>query len=155
MSWKFWRLAIVNMAGLSALVVAIRHGFLDAMLRNDPTYLSVGIMILCFCTLTYAMWLASRGTRRSLGEDAWDSNEIEWIYTWSTVMALMGLMGTVIGFILALQDVDQTAMTSAESAGRMVATMIGGLGVALWTTLVGLAGAMWAFMNYKLLGGDR
>lgn len=157
MSWKFWRLAIVNMAGLSALVVAIRHGFLEAMLKNDPTYLSVGIMIVCFFTLMYAMWLASHGTRRSLGEEVWDSrmSGIEWIYTWSTVMALMGLMGTVIGFILALQEVDQTAMTSAQSAGRMVATMIGGLGVALWTTLVGLAGAMWAFMNYKLLGGDK
>ncbi len=145
MGWKFWRLAIVNMAGLSALVVAIRHGFLDAMMRNDPTYLSVFIMIVCFCTLTYAMWLASRE----------NPGGIEWIYTWSTVMALMGLMGTVIGFILALQEVDQTAMTSAQSAGRMVATMIGGLGVALWTTLIGLAGAMWAFMNYKLLGGDK
>ena len=154
MSWKFWRLALVNMAGVSALVVAIRHGFLSAMMRNDPTYLSFFIMFVCFCTLTYAMWLASR-TRRSLGEDVWDSSGIEWIYTWSTVMALMGLMGTVIGFILALQEVDQSAMTSAQSAGRMVATMIGGLGVALWTTLIGLAGALWAFMNYKLLGGDR
>lgn len=145
----------MNMVGLSALTVAIRHGFLDAMLRNDPTYLSVVIMVVCFGTLIYAMTLAAREPDNPRVARSSIEEGIEWIYTWSTVMALMGLMGTVIGFILALQDVDHTAMNSAESAGRMVATMIGGLGVALWTTLIGLAGAMWAFMNYKLLGGDR
>lgn len=157
MTWTFWKLVMANFAGFAAFAVAVRHGLLDAMLRNDSTYLSVGIMILCFCTLTYAMWLASRrgADKLHVSRDRQHHSGIEWIYTWSTVMALMGLMGTVIGFILALQDVDHTAMTSAQSAGRMVATMIGGLGVALWTTAIGLAGALWAFMNYKMLGGSR
>ena len=147
MSWVFWKLVMANFAGLAAFAVAVRHGLLEAMLRNDSTYLSVLIMFVGFMTLLYALVLASREKIDPVG--------LEWIYTWSTVMALLGLMGTVIGFILALQDVDHTAMTSAQSAGRMVATMIGGLGVALWTTAVGLAGALWAFMNFKLLGGRR
>jgi hypothetical protein len=66
-------------------------------------------------------------------------------------LVLLGLIGTVIGFIIALSAVDPNAAGDVRAIGPMVSTLVGGMSVALYTTLVGAILNVWLMLNYRLL----
>jgi len=66
-------------------------------------------------------------------------------------LVFLGLIGTVIGFIIALSGIDPDAAADVESIGPMVSTLINGMSVALYTTLVGAILNIWLMVNYRLL----
>ena len=66
-------------------------------------------------------------------------------------LVLIGLIGTVIGFIIALSDVDRSAVTDAAQIGPMVATLLRGMSMALFKTLIGSVLNVWLMLNYRLL----
>jgi hypothetical protein len=66
-------------------------------------------------------------------------------------LVFLGLIGTVIGFIIALSGIDPDAAADVESIGPMVSTLISGMSVALYTTLVGSILNVWLMVNYRLL----
>jgi hypothetical protein len=68
-------------------------------------------------------------------------------------LVLLGLIGTVIGFIIALSGVDAEAAADVSSIGPMVTILISGMSVALHTTLVGAVLNIWLMINYRLLEG--
>jgi biopolymer transport protein ExbB/TolQ len=68
-------------------------------------------------------------------------------------LVFLGLLGTVIGFIMALSGVDPQAAGDVESIAPMVTTLIDGMSVALYTTLVGAVLNIWLMVNYRLLEG--
>jgi hypothetical protein len=68
-------------------------------------------------------------------------------------LVFLGLLGTVIGFIMALSGVDPQAAGQVESIAPMVTTLIDGMSVALYTTLVGAVLNIWLMVNYRLLEG--
>jgi hypothetical protein len=68
-------------------------------------------------------------------------------------LVFLGLIGTVIGFIVALSGVDPDAAADVSAIGPMVSTLIGGMSVALYTTLVGAVLNIWLMVNYRLLEG--
>jgi len=72
---------------------------------------------------------------------------------YASAAVLCGLIGTVIGFMIALSGVDPERIGDVTTATGMVATLIRGLGVALGTTLVGSLGGLWLIVNYAMLAG--
>jgi hypothetical protein len=66
-------------------------------------------------------------------------------------LVLLGLLGTVIGFIMALSGVDAQTAGDVEAIKPMVTTLISGMSVALYTTLVGAVLNIWLMVNYRLL----
>lgn len=66
-------------------------------------------------------------------------------------LIFMGLIGTVIGFIIALSGVDPAAMTEVENVTAMVSTLINGMSVAMYTTLVGAVLYVWLNINFRIL----
>lgn len=68
-------------------------------------------------------------------------------------LVFLGLIGTVIGFIIALSGVDPSAAADVDAIGPMVSTLISGMSVALYTTLVGAILNIWLMVNYRLLEG--
>lgn len=66
-------------------------------------------------------------------------------------LVFLGLIGTVIGFIIALSGVDARAAADVSAVGTMVSTLISGMSVALYTTLVGAVLNIWLMANYRLL----
>lgn len=68
-------------------------------------------------------------------------------------LVFLGLIGTVIGFIIALSGVDPTTAADIDAIGPMVSTLISGMSVALYTTLVGAILNVWLMFNYRLLEG--
>lgn len=66
-------------------------------------------------------------------------------------LVLLGLIGTVIGFVIALSGVEPGAAADVDAVAPMIARLIEGLGVALHTTLVGAALNLWLALDYRLL----
>ena len=69
----------------------------------------------------------------------------------SNTLIFLGLIGTVIGFIIALSAVDPNTAADAENVASVIATLIGGMSVALNTTLVGATLYLWLTVNYRIL----
>ena len=69
----------------------------------------------------------------------------------ANALIFLGLIGTVIGFIVALSGVDPSAASEVENVKAMVSTLINGMSVALYTTLVGAVFYVWLIINYRLL----
>lgn len=68
-------------------------------------------------------------------------------------LVLLGLIGTVIGFIIALSGVDPEQASDVNAVTPMVSTLIDGMSTALYTTLVGAVLNIWLLVNYHLLAG--
>ena len=68
-------------------------------------------------------------------------------------LVLLGLIGTIIGFVIALSGVNQDAVTDAGAIGPMVATLLHGMAMALFKTLVGSVLNVWLMVDYRLLEG--
>jgi hypothetical protein len=68
-------------------------------------------------------------------------------------LVLLGLIGTVIGFIIALSGVRPEVASDIGAIGPMVSTLISGMSVALYTTLVGSLLHVWLMINVRLLEG--
>lgn len=66
-------------------------------------------------------------------------------------LVFLGLIGTVIGFIIALSGVDPAAASDAARIGAIISNLISGMSVALNTTLVGAVFYVWLIVNYRLL----
>jgi MotA/TolQ/ExbB proton channel family len=69
----------------------------------------------------------------------------------ANTIVLIGLIGTVIGFIIALSGVSAEAATDAKEIAPMVSTLILGMAIALYKTLVGSVLNVWLMANYRLL----
>ena len=68
-------------------------------------------------------------------------------------LVILGLIGTVVGFIMALSGVNAETAGDVDAIGPMVSTLISGMSVALYTTLVGAVLNVWLMSNYRLLEG--
>jgi hypothetical protein len=68
-------------------------------------------------------------------------------------LVLLGLIGTVIGFIIALSGVDPATAGDFSAVAPMVSTLIDGMSTALFTTLVGAVLNVWLMVNYHMLAG--
>ncbi|MGF1476314.1 MAG: MotA/TolQ/ExbB proton channel family protein [Geminicoccaceae bacterium] len=79
------------------------------------------------------------------------SNRISTVKHMASSLVLLGLIGTVVGFIIALSGVDPDVASDVGAVGTMVSTLIGGMSIALHTTLVGAILNVWLMMNYRLL----
>ena len=66
-------------------------------------------------------------------------------------LVFLGLVGTVIGFIVALSGVDPQASAQLDEVATMVATLVAGMSIALYTTLVGAVLHVWLMVNHRLL----
>jgi len=67
-------------------------------------------------------------------------------------LVILGLIGTVVGFIIAMSGVDPEAARNVDAVSPMVGELISGMSVALYTTLLGAALNLWLMINYHLLG---
>ena len=73
------------------------------------------------------------------------------VRTIANTLVTLGLIGTVIGFIIALSGVNADAVADVGAIGPMISTLIEGMAVALYTTLVGAVFHVWLLVNYQLL----
>jgi flagellar motor component MotA len=80
-----------------------------------------------------------------------DLAKVEWLASVSEWLVGLGLVGTVIGFIIALSSVDQSALLQTSGAQSAVATLMSGMRTALNTTVLGASLALWHEVNQRML----
>ncbi len=79
------------------------------------------------------------------------SSKINYIKFIANTLVILGLIGTVIGFIIALSGVDGSVSSNPEEVSKMVSTLIQGMSVALYTTLVGSICSVWLNICFQIL----
>ena len=67
------------------------------------------------------------------------------------ILVLLGLVGTVIGFIVALSGVDPQQVPAVDNVAPMVARLINGMSIALYTTLIGSVLHLWLMITQRIL----
>ncbi len=79
------------------------------------------------------------------------ANKINFIKFIANTLVILGLIGTVIGFIIALSGVDGSVSSNPDEVSKMVSTLISGMSVALYTTLVGSICSVWLNICFQIL----
>jgi biopolymer transport protein ExbB/TolQ len=79
------------------------------------------------------------------------NNYIAIVCHFANTLVFLGLVGTVIGFIVALSGVNPELSATVDNVAPMVATLIKGMSIALYTTLIGSVLHVWLMMNYRIL----
>ena len=78
------------------------------------------------------------------------ATEIGWYIV--DILIRMGLVGTIVGFILILGTLSDGPEPTADNIQSLLISMSGGMGIALYTTLAGLLTATFASLQYMVLG---
>ena len=79
------------------------------------------------------------------------ATKINFIKFISNTLVILGLIGTVVGFIIALSGVDGSVSSNPEEVSKMVSILIQGMSVALYTTLVGSICSVWLNICFQIL----
>lgn len=79
------------------------------------------------------------------------TNRITGIRHIANTLVLLGLIGTVVGFIISLSSVSPSGNADTDTIAPVIAQLINGMSVALYTTLVGSLLHIWLIANHRLL----
>lgn len=162
--WHQWLMITVG----SVLFVAISaaQGWLQVVVSADRTWISVLILMLLVMTTAWAGWRARQlvhhlrlcqRTPPPASEFArWQDTLIGphaggWFVTGLVVR--LGLLGTVIGFMLMLNSLRSVETLDAGDVGGLIRLLGEGMGVSLTTTLSGLIASI--SMGLQMLALDR
>jgi hypothetical protein len=77
------------------------------------------------------------------------SHDIGWFVV--DILLKLGLIGTIVGFILMLSSVADTASLDVNTMQKVLKQMSAGMGTALFTTLAGLTGSILLGLQYLVL----
>lgn len=120
------RLIVLNTCWAALVVWASVQGYTQFVFTHDVSNISYVITAILAVSLAAVF----------LGRTAHLHRTEVWLVT-------LGLIGNVVGFIIALQEVDTSSLGSAEGVQRVAASLLAGMGVAFCSTLVGAVGALW------------
>jgi len=116
------------------MFTAFSFGFIDELLAKDITRLSFVILGVFFITSAYVGWLTYT---RSKGKVVKVGVNIGWFVT--ELLLALGMIGTVIGFILMLGgSFESLNISDTGSVKTALTDMAIGMSTALYTTLVGM-----------------
>ncbi len=149
------------------------HGWWRALVEGDPSGISVGIVVLSVVVTAwcgrrawllaamaepgsdwrsaYARELQGRPDVASalLSERTHGAHETAWWFAASAIK--LGLLGTVVGFIVMAAQIGRAAGFDIEQVQTLLKTMTQGMAIALYTTLVGLIANLWLGLQLLLL----
>jgi hypothetical protein len=120
----------------------------------DITYISFAILAALVAMSIRTGWLTAKACNGSMSaEDLDEANEFN--YFMSDAMQALGMIGTVIGFLMLLSGGTFMNVATANLQTVMI-TALGKMGLALTTTLAGLLGSLLLkFQAYNLTAWIR
>jgi hypothetical protein len=160
------RFALVNVFAFALLVAAWAAGYVDMVWIADTSGLSAAIAAVFVLGLAFGCRAAvaiSRDLNRVRRHDGEFPREpvdnlkerlrgrIAVVRHTANTLVFLGLIGTVIGFIVALSGVKPGEAGDASAIAPMVSTLIHGMSIALYTTLVGSVFALWLTVLHRIL----
>jgi len=126
------KFAVLNITALALFLAGYEYTLIPFF--ADQSYLTLFIA----WVFLYGMNFAHEGR--------WD--DVRWI---ARTLVRLGLIGTVLGFVVALSGV--ALVSDAAAVSGMVSKLILGMSIALYTTLVGAVCSLWLAFNRFLFDG--
>jgi hypothetical protein len=78
--------------------------------------------------------------------------DVEWV---ATHVVRIGLLGTVIGLIIAFSAAKSGGSSDPDEVRTMIGSVVDGMYVSLYATLLGIGTNLWLKINLRLLGPDH
>ncbi len=138
-----------------------RNGLVTLLLQGDKSYLSYAILSLWLLATLRWLWLLhwcqvlGEGLpTQSENQEGLQSRMERWLnHGWfaADMCLKIGLLGTIVGFILMLSPIRDLAAFDPANLQNALKAMSGGMAVALYTTLAGLACHILLRLQYQLL----
>lgn len=159
----FLRFNLVNLVGFVGVYLAYVYGFIHQIWEADPTRITVvicGLFISGLCVAGHKAWKIDRelgnpvirtGEKNPTAIRMRHMARIFFVRQLANLLVVLGLIGTVVGFIIALSGVSPDTVGDVTAIGPMVSTLIQGMGVAFYTTLVGSILYVWMIFIYNIL----
>lgn len=147
------RVIVANVAILAIALAAWNQGWFDHAIETDKYHLikiNVGVFILGLILVGVRL----QGLARTSSVDATKLRmaaglaNVRYI---ANSIVMIGLIGTIIGFIIALRGVNAEAATDSSAITPMISTLLLGMAIALYKTLIGSALNMWLMLNHRML----
>ena len=164
----FYRFLLFNLLVFLGIGAVAQQGWITAFVENDPSYISLAIIAVFLLTEIYQgmkSWTISKRINalkfavknkdmlhneypsfygKSIAKlkilARKDEEKIKWMGRIAKWLVVMGLIGTVIGFIIALSGIPSGLLSGEEGVEGIqqgVGLLIVGMYVALYTTLAG------------------
>ena len=150
-----YRFMLVNILAVGALVAALEQGYVQYIVDNDSTRISFAIAMLFIMVFWWTFrWICKINkvmnklrlvpAHSIIPSTAWLRDATSWMFG-------LGLIGTVIGFSIALSGVDPSGLMDASGVKGSVGSLVAGMRVALTTTIAGAILGMWNEVNQRIL----
>jgi len=155
-----YRLLILNICGLPLIAKAWYGGVIDKIVLSDSTYISHLIVVVFLVGLASVFIRAGKisailddikNGRAAALPDEKIRAKAEHIDDISAYLVRLGLIGTVVGFAMALDIKDVGSITSASGVLNLIAGFLSGMKVAVHTTIVGAVLSLWLDLNARFL----
>ena len=169
----FWSWALLVVLAAFIAVWMWQRGLWFELLRGDPSGISAGIVVVSAIVTGWCGRRAAHIAREARADGAWrlayaadlrqglaqapellaerahGVHETAW---WFAATAIkLGLLGTVVGFIVMSTTIGQMPSFELDQVQDMLKRMTQGMAIALYTTLVGLVANLWLGLQLLLL----
>jgi|TARA_B100001094_G_C18135443_1_gene774791 hypothetical protein len=135
--WKWWTSIVIIALAIS--YAQYQFDILNFVYTNDPTRITaiIGIIfLLCTTRIGYLGW-QNQFTSEYDTQFLNNNNDLLWFC--SDVVMSIGMVGTLIGFLIVLTTTfTNIDTTSAQAMKEVIGTLASGMGIALMTSLIGL-----------------
>jgi hypothetical protein len=155
-----YRLAIFNLAGFAFAGWAWQLGYIEAIYAGDESRITLMITALFAVGLASA-WVRAQKVSRLLnlskenralvvpgGKLLEKAAHLDDVVNW---LVTLGLLGTVIGFAMALSGVDAESLASPAGVQKVAGQLMAGMRIAINTTIVGAVFGLWLDVNRRMI----
>lgn len=134
--WKWWTSIVILVLSISYVQYTL--DIIQFIYENDPTRITIiiaVIFLLTTCRIGFLSWRNQFSDPDIYKENKQD--DLLWFS--SDVVMSIGMVGTLIGFLIVLTTTfTNIDTTSAAAMKEVIGTLASGMGIALMTSLMGL-----------------
>lgn len=169
---------LINLMGMGLMALAYLKGWIQLIVNRDVTFISVVIpavflvgLLMCYMRIhalnrAFDDLAKRRGAwlqryRRIAMISTTNASELLKVVLFRKMMwpksllwlfPVLGLLGTVAGTMIAFESSMFEGIDNIQEIGqKLVVQMVSGIGIALYTTLVGMVFMIWMYFNIRLL----
>lgn len=160
-----YRWLLTNVAIAGVLTIPVITGRAEQLFREDTSYISHGIAaaflvawvwnareIVRMCWRRNALRRVDAEYRAApSGEGEKAMAKLAWLHQVPEWLVGLGLLGTVLGFKVALGAVDHGSLANAAGVQASIGVLMDGITIAINTTIVGAVAGLWLEVNNRLL----
>jgi len=147
---------MIWLAGVTSFIAAVEIAWIKNIIQtiyvSDFTKISVLIaLILFFQSILCGSELWHQTQRNGTYKDAEETIESGWL--WSDIVLSLGMIGTVIGFMMMLAGFVGVDFSDFDSVQALITKLSAGMATSLSTTLVGLIASV--ILKLQFFGLER